>query len=351
MSRVGELITPNGVLVLPADAPRAQWLEARRWRGHTIGPHSLGFCIGASDVPSILDLEHVDTPAHVYRDKLMGIEKEVTEAMTWGTIFEGPIVGEWCRRNRAVIDEIGLVAHAEHPWAQATIDRRVRECPVYKDTPDGECLLEAKHMDFASASRWHEEIPDRLMAQLVFQLWVTGYSHAHYTAKVPGTMRSGIVMAEEVKDLTEYVVAEVMRFRRDALVRGVEPPWNITDKALKMVELDKRTHPDRIGELDIDGVDAVHEYAEAAARESAAKKDKERAKAKLLQLADGAEVVTFAGELAYQFRPVNRTSVDLDALRERYPAAYADPAVTRQKTSHAISIAKEYKVPTERTTK
>lgn len=348
MTAAGDLITPTGRLVMPAGAPRGEWLEARRWRGHTIGPHSLGYCIGASDVPSILDLQYVDTPAHVYRDKVMGIERAPNAAMAWGNIFEAPIAAEWCRRNRAVIDEIGLVAHTDHPWLQATIDRRVRECPVYKDTPAGECLLEVKHMDMASASRWHEEIPDRLMAQLLVQLYVTGYGHAHYAAKVPGDMRQGIVYAEQEKDLTEYVVGEVMRFRREHLLTGVEPAWNIDDKALRMVELDKATHPGRIGELALDGVDAVHEYAAAAARESAAKKDKERAKATLLQQADGAEVVTFAGDLAYEFRPTRRTHVDLDALRERHPAAYADAEVVSQRTSHTLSIAKAYRVPTRK---
>lgn len=348
MTAVGELITPNGILVMTDEEMHGDheaWLAARRWRGHTIGPHSLGYCIGASDVPSILDLEEVDTPAHVYRSKVMNIQPEVTPPMMWGKRFEPVIAEEWCRSNRAVIDEIGLVAHREHLWAQATIDRRVRECPVFKDTPEGECLLEVKHMDRVSPSRWHAGCPDRLNAQMRFQLWVTGYSHGHFACKVPGDMKQNIIYADREPEITDYIVAEVQRFRTEHLIAGVEPAWNITDKPLRMIELAKASHPDRDGvaELDIDGIDAVYEYGEAAAASSAAKKRQDAAKAELMRLADGAAAVKFADELAYRFGPTAKTKVNLDVLSERYPEAYNDPDVVSEKTSYTIYLAAPYK--------
>lgn len=344
MTKVGTLVTPTGRLVMSADAmhrDRAAWLNARRERDEVPGR----YCIGSSEVPSILDLEGVDTPAHVYRRKVYNIETPTNEAMIFGSILEAPIAAEWARRNRVVTDEIGLLAHADKPWHQTTVDRRVRECPVYKGTDDI-CIAEIKNMGFSSASRWHADLPDRILAQIVHQLYVTGVHHAHYACLVGGnTLKQGIVYADREADLMAYVVSEVDRFREQYLLAGVEPAWS-NEKPNKMIELDKASHPERIGELDINGVDAVHEYAAAAARESIAKKDKERAKAKLLQLADGAEVVTFAGELAYQFRPTERTNVNLDRLRERHPAAYADAEVVSKTNSHTIVISKAYKVPT-----
>jgi hypothetical protein len=87
-----------------------------------------------------------------------------------------------------------------------------------------------------------------------------------------------------------YIVAEVDRFRTEHLLTKVEPDWNTTDKPDKMIALAKASRPELGGvrELAFDDIDAVHEYAKAAAAESAAKTRKKQAAARLLQLADGA---------------------------------------------------------------
>ena len=56
----GRRVTPTAYLLLPADAPREQWLAARRgdWRDGTTR-------IGSSDVADILGVGS-RTPAHVY---------------------------------------------------------------------------------------------------------------------------------------------------------------------------------------------------------------------------------------------------------------------------------------------
>lgn len=355
----GELVTPTGVLVLGAEqmsADRAAWLQARRWRlpDHlTIKQvegmsskqhHDHGYRIGSSDVPSILDLPGVDTPAHVYRDKVSGVGTRTNEAMQWGHLLEDSIAREWCRRNRAVIDEIGLVAQQGTPWHQSTVDRRVRECPTVKGLAD-RCGLEVKNVGFQSASRWHTDLPDRIVGQLLHQLYVTGFDHMHYAALVGGNqLKQGIVWAERETKLTGYIIGEVERFRTEHLLAGVEPEWNTTDKAAKLIELDMATHPEKIGEIDITEIGWVMEYAQAAADESAAKRRKEQAKAKLAQMADGKQFVTFSGELAYRYGSTKRAKVDLDKLAERYPAAFADKDIVSQAESYTLYIDKAYKV-------
>jgi putative phage-type endonuclease len=351
MTAVGELITPSGRLVLPPvnghssgrldGVTRGEWLAARRMRAAVPGR----YCIGSSDVPSILDLDGVDTPVHVYRSKVEGYEVPQNEAMTWGSVLEEPIAVEWCRRNRAVIDEIGLVSNIERPWHQTTIDRRVRECPVYGGTTE-ECLLEVKNVGFASASRWHADIPDRILAQILHQLYVTGYKHAHYACLVGGnTMKQGIVYAEREEETTSFIVGEVERFRTEYLLTRTEPPWDTTDKAAKLLEMDAISHPDRVGEIGIDEISDVMDYALKSRAAGDAKKELEVARARLAQLADGHEYVTFANELAYRYGATTRTHVNLDRLRERHPEAYADPEVVEERTSHTIYIDKAYKVP------
>lgn len=361
----GELITPTGRLVLyPDELGGEDWLQARRWRdpsdhvsARVAPPMSSeivkrhGYRIGSSDVPSILDLEGVDTPAHVYRAKVSDIRPEPNEAMNWGHLLEEPIALEWCRRNRAVIDEIGLVAKADEPWRQSTIDRRVRECPVWRSRPADparhdaniECLLEVKNVSFSSASRWHREIPDRILAQIIDQLDVTGYGHAHYACLLGGNvMKQGIIYADREAKLMEYVRGEVRRFRADHLLAGVEPEWS-NEKPDKMIELDNATYPERggVAELDIEGVGAVQEYAEAQAAESAATKRKKRAAAELRKLARGAAVAKFAGERAYWYGEGGRSDTDLDMLKERWPDAY-EACVTENRWP-VLHIDKAYK--------
>jgi predicted phage-related endonuclease len=336
---VGELVTPTGRLVLPPGADRAQWLEYRKWREDVPG----GWCIGASEIPSILDLDGVDTPAHVYREKYGLARKRQTDQMRWGQIFEKPIADEWCLRNRAVIDEIGLVSHVDMPWLGTTIDRRVRECPTFPEIRDN-CGLEVKHVDYVSPSRWRSGIPDRVMAQVIGELIVTGFDHVHIAAKIPGTMAQAIVWREREQELIDYVLAEVTAFRDTYLIPGVEPAWDTSRKAAKLIELDELSHPERTGEIGIDQLDDVFAYAEAAAAESAARTRKQQALAALRQHADGHEVVTFSGDLAYRFGAQTRRTVRLERLAEKYPDAYADPEVISETVSHPIYLGREYKI-------
>jgi predicted phage-related endonuclease len=346
MTKVGELATPTGVLVMDAEtmnSDREAWLAARRWRGHTIGPHSLGYCIGSSDVPSILDLDGVDTPAHVYRNKVHGVSGPVNEAMEWGHIFEPAIALEWQRRNRTVTSEVGLLAHVDKPWHQTTLDRLVTSCPLSKEGES--CFLETKNVGYSSASRWKRDLPDRILAQIAHQAFVTGFSHGHYACNIGGNMlKQGVFYADREADLIAYVVAEVDRMRDDNLIRGIEPEWDTSRKAAKLIELDTATHPIRAGELTVEEIGDVMAYAQAAAEESAAGKRKKALAARLRQLADGAELVLFSDHPAYGYRPSSKAKVNLDALLERHPDAYADPEVVSETTYHTLVIDPSYRV-------
>lgn len=355
----GDLVTPTGRLVLPAGELKSEaWLQARRWRFPSdIDPKAVeplpksgldredprGYRIGSSDVPSILDLEGVDTPAHVYRAKVYDVRPEVNDSMIAGTIFEDAIAMEWCRRNHAVIDEIGLVAKDGAPWHQSTIDRRVRECPVYPERSKDHaiCGLEVKFMERSPSTRWHKELPDRIFAQMLHQLYVTGFEHMHYVAKVPGAFKQGIVWADRETKVMDYLVGEVERFRNEHLLTGVEPAWNY-EKAEKMLELDDLTHPERVGEVDIEGVGEVIEYAGLSAAAGEADRARKAASARLRELANGAQVITFSGQRAFWYSEGHKPKVDLDRLKERHPDAYED-CVT-ETTYPILNIDAAYKV-------
>ncbi len=124
-------VTPTAYRVLPADADRDTWLTARRDG------------IGSSDVPPILGVSDYTTAVHVYRDKRGELVDDAGEAALWGHLLEEPVAREWARRQRSVIQRVGLVARVDEPWMRATLDRQVLECPMDRSVRT-RCALEVK---------------------------------------------------------------------------------------------------------------------------------------------------------------------------------------------------------------
>lgn len=319
-------VTPTAVRVLPADADRGAWLTARR-NG-----------IGSSDVAAILGVADRNTAVHVYRDKRGQLVDDAGEAALWGTLLEEPIAREWARRQRSVVQRVGLVAHADEPWRMATLDRQVLECPMDRSVKI-RCALEVKCRSAFKANRWRSDVPDDVLAQTVWQMAVTGYEHIHVAVLIGGNeMKQTVVERDE--RLESYVLGEVRRFRDEYLLAGVEPDWDLS-KASALIDMDSLMHPERVGEIGIQDVGEVMEYAERSAAKGAAERALKESSATLRRLADGALTVTFGGELAYQYSPVSKRTPDLDRLRERWPDAYAD--CVEEKTHYQIRLAPDFR--------
>lgn len=318
----GRRVTPTAVRVLPADADRQAWLAARR--------HG----IGSSDVPAVLGLSTFRTPVHVWRDKRGQDVDTAGEAALWGSLLEEPVAREWARRNRSVVQRVGLVAHEAEPWMLATLDRRVAECPLDRSQRTA-CALEVKCRNAYTRNRWHAQVPDDVLAQTTWQLQVSGFDHLHVAVLIGGNdYRQTVIRRDD--QVADYITGETRRFWQQHVLAGVEPPWD-PRQADALNDLDRQLYPDRIGELSIDQLDEVLEYARVSAIEGAAKRQREAARAELARLAAGALVVTCGSELAYEMRPVQRSTCDLHALAERWPQAYAD--CVRTTRSYSMHIA------------
>lgn len=323
----GRRVTPTAIRVLPHDADRDTWLDARR--------HG----IGSSDVAAILGVADRNTAVHVYRDKRGQLVDDAGEAALWGTILEEPVAREWARRQRSVIQRVGLVAHVDEPWRMATLDRQVLECPMDRSVRT-RCALEVKCRSAFKAHRWRADVPDDVLAQAVWQMAVTGYDHIHVAVLIGGNeFKQTVVQRDE--QLEAFVLGEVRRFRDEHLLPGVEPPWDL-DKATALIEMDALMHPDRVGEIGIDEIGAVIEYAELSRAKGDADKALKRARAELTRLADGRRTVLFGDELAYELAPVTKATPDLDRLAERWPDAYAD-CVT-DKTHYQVRLAPDFRI-------
>ncbi|MGW6454996.1 YqaJ viral recombinase family nuclease [Streptomyces sp. NPDC055078] len=328
----GRRVTPTGRLILGADADRADWLHART------------FGIGSSDVPAILGVNEHRTPTHVYLDKRGELPDDAGEAAFWGTVHEEPVARHWAMRNRSVVRRIGLVAHHDHPHRMTTLDRRVTECPLAEDERVP-CALEVKTRSAFKSAQWHAGPPDDVLAQMLHQISVCGYEHMHYAVLIGGNeYHQGTVRADQYQDVTADIEAAVDRFWFDHVRAAVPPP--LTGDGDALVSMFRRMHPTRTGAVDVDrhddALDALADYAREQAAESAAKKGKAAAKARLLAALGTAQSALVGGERAYSLEPTaGRPAIDLELLAERWPEAYA--ACVTSKPGERLDIAKTFK--------
>lgn len=163
---VPELVTPTGVLVLPADAPREEWLEARRSG------------IGGSDALGVLGLSQYSSRYSVWADK-RGLlrEQDDSEVMAWGRRLEPVIAEEFQQRTGIEATTCGLMRHVERPWQLASVDRL---------TADGG-VLEIKTTSAYRAGDWDDDqLADAAEAQLQHYLAVTGLEHGYAAALIGG---------------------------------------------------------------------------------------------------------------------------------------------------------------------
>lgn len=327
----GRRVTPTGRLILSADADRADWLTARRSG------------IGSSDVPALLGLVDQKPPLAVYYDKTGHDIDDAGEAAFWGTVHEEPVARHWAMRNRSVIRRVGLVAHETHPHWMTTLDRRVTECPLTEDrTP---CALEVKTRSAFKNAQWHSGAPDDVLAQMLWQIVVNGYEHMHFAVLIGGNeYHQGTVRADQYGDVIDDITTAVDKFWTDHVQAEVPPEPTGDGEAL--AKMFRRLHPTRTGSVDVDmqpdALDALLAYNRHQREESAAKKAKAAAKARMIAALGNHQEARLGGERAYSLEPTNAApKVDLEQLAERWPDAY--DACVKPNPTERIDISKAFK--------
>ncbi|MFI1580071.1 YqaJ viral recombinase family protein [Embleya sp. NPDC020630] len=333
MSLVADrLVTPTGRLILPPDSDRDTWLAERR----------LG--IGSSDVPDVLGVGDFGSPLRVYLDKVDQLADDAGDPAFWGTVLEDPIAREWARRSRSVVEPIGIVEHHEHPHHRATLDRRITECPL-PETRRQVCALEVKTRSAFKAARWHDGAPDDVLAQVLWQMHVTGYDHMHYAVLIGGNdYRQGVIRADDHRQVTADIVTAVDLFWTRHVEARVPPPHSGDPD--RTVDLYRRLHPSRSGVINLDrdpdALGALHDYETARLEEKAAAKRKAAAQAELLRLLGPHRTAALGGDRAWSMEPTKRANTDLARLAEEWPDAYA--ACVTDKPGERIDIDEAYRL-------
>lgn len=232
------------VQVLPAGAPRDQWLAERR-KG-----------IGASEIAAVLGISPWESPFSLYWRKVEGWATDDNDEMTAGRYAE-PAVVQWFTDQHPEFELAwaGLYRHPDRPWQLATPDRLVYDqCLTCADDDIRGCtqcawngfgplraLVECKYL-IGGWDGWGEpgtdDIPVYYRAQCLWQADVLGVDEVYVAAWHGAEFRQYLVRRDE-KDL-RVMRAAGQRFM-DRIAAGDPPPLDGHDATLATL---KRLHPD-----------------------------------------------------------------------------------------------------------
>ncbi len=268
--------TPTGVLVTSAAPQTEEWYAARR-EGIT-----------ATDVAKILGVsDQYGTALDVWSHKL-GTLPEVdlsdVEPVLWGGILEDPVAREGARRDGLRIRRIGILEHDVYAWRRASLDRLVTGgCEL-----GGRCAVEVKTRDGRTAHRWKTDVPDDVVAQVTWQMHVSGLDHVHVYCLIGGNRLERFVLRrEELADVEELAVEAAIE-----LWLHVQAETRPTlDPTPGLVDSLNRLFGPRDGDVVIPAWEAeplVEAYREAAEQRKAAEKAVRTAQAALMQRSAGA---------------------------------------------------------------
>lgn len=157
---------PAGRLLLKVDAPRSEWLDARRTG------------VGGTDVATLMGSNKFQTPFEAWQDKFSErSEDESTEAMWWGQNTEALTAIRFEERTGLKTRKAGMYHHREYRHHLANPDRF---------TEDGGVLEIKDHESLSDAGKTvlKGEITDHAFDQLMWYLHVTGRTHGWFAAKV-----------------------------------------------------------------------------------------------------------------------------------------------------------------------
>lgn len=316
-------VTPTGVLLLPSTATREAWLAERK-NG-----------IGASDLSAIVGMSQYGNAMNVWADKTGRLPADpMGEAATWGIRSEDMVAKGWAEDHGYRVTRLGMIAHQVHPWRRASLDRRVHGCDR------GPCAVQIKTRTAWMREEWNDgAVPDRITAQVQWELHVSGYDHSHLAVLIGGNQLVDRVIDEDL-DVQTYLIAEAERVWE--CVQADTPPEVEPEGA--MVGLYQRMYPEREGAVEL-GPDAkrwLDDYRLLGVKGSEAEKTRKAAQAALLGLLGAGEVGLLDGVPVFTYHASKgRTTCDLDALKANFPEAYAATVTTAAQGSRSFRLTKE----------
>jgi putative phage-type endonuclease len=162
------------IVVLPASAPREEWLQSRT-RG-----------VGGSEIAVLTGSNPYKTPYQLFQEKAKQkwVDLSDNPAIEWGSRLESAVAQAFAERTGLTVTEAeGLYQHPTYPFALASPDRLVY--------PDG--ILEVKTTGTHNRDNWHEGVlglggkaPDYYVEQLNWYLGILGRQNGWLAVLIGG---------------------------------------------------------------------------------------------------------------------------------------------------------------------
>lgn len=269
--------------------------------------------IGASEVAAILGLSPWETPFSLWLKKTHQVPPtEETDAMRRGHYLEDAVVQWWMHETGEQVIKASaadiIYVHPEFPYMRVTPDRIVK---------GRKKLLEVK----STAINMGDTIPDYYLAQVMYQMYVTGIHNAELIY-IQGGLTFGRFIVDYDEEFANFIASEVTAFWEENIL-GMKEPDAITVADLEF-KVPKST-PDKSVEADATALEQIAEIREKKAQYDALGKEIDALQNSLkLFMSDSEAILDDSGNILVTWKSgKDKTSFDSKAFAAENPELYA----------------------------
>lgn len=216
--------------------------------------------VGSSEIAILAGLDPYRTPLDLYARKLGLDDFRDTAPMRWGRRLEAAIAAEYEESQGVRLVSPGTMRHEKHPVVVATPDRIVFPSIL---TAPAQRVLEIKTASARMADEWGDpgtdEVPQRYVAQVAWEMAVTGLPTADLAVLIAGN-DFRIYHLTRDEDLEAGLIELAERFWRDH-VEPRRPPIETAPPA-SVCDYLKRRYPRDSGAI-LDADPALNETVQA----------------------------------------------------------------------------------------
>lgn len=269
--------------------------------------------IGASEVAAILGLSPWETPFSLWLKKTHQVPPtEETDAMRRGHYLEDAVVQWWMHETGEQVIKASaadiIYVHPEHPYMRVTPDRIVK---------GRKKILEVK----STAISMGESIPDYYLAQVTYQMYVTGIHQAELIY-IQGGLTFGRFIVEYDEAFANFIASEVQKFWIENVLGGKEPDAiNVSDLAVKV----PKSTPEKSIRADDTATAQIAEIREKKAQYEALGKEIETLQDSLkMYMTDSEAILDETGAVLITWKSgKDKTSFDSKTFATENPELYA----------------------------
>jgi putative phage-type endonuclease len=298
-------------LVSTREMNREQWLEVRRGG------------VGSSDAAAAVGLNPYKSMLELWMEKTgqagppQPEQQDDSSPTYWGTLLEPIVAAHYTRRTGNRVRRVNAVlAHPEHPWMLANIDREVVGAPDVQ-------ILECKTAGINGARLWDDGVPEYVQLQVLHQLAVTGKQAADVAVLVCG-QELRIHRIERGETMISQLIALEAEFWQRVLDQVAPEPdgSDSADRALRhLYPRDAGSTVDFSGQVELEAA-----FGELVALRNSLETQGARANAlkqQIQQRMGTATKATFSAGWVTWKRTADSIRFDVDRLAIEHPDLYA----------------------------